>query len=135
MPPYSIPIDLQIEILLRVKDEVISGRQNSGLCSAITTEYSKNQRYEYSCNRDIARNIICIFNMENAINFANGRDELYWWPIYRKLTLSEKIHNYGFNLKKYLEVSITYNIEPRIKFLDWCIKTLEDIEKENKFAV
>ena len=131
-PLYNIPIDLQIEILLRVKDEVLSSTSNCqrGLCNFIANEWYKSKEFkhlsQYDHDIDIAKNIICIFNMENAINFANGRDELYWWPIHRKLTHTEKIHKYGFNLKKYLEVSTTYNIEPRIKFLDWCIKTLED---------
>ena len=139
MPPYSIPIDLQIEILLRVKNEILLANSDCqrGLCNLITKASFENKKFERletycpiidTTETDIAKNIICIFYMENAINFANGRDELYWWPIHRKLTLSEKIHKYGFNLKKYLEVSTTYNIEPRIKFLDWCIKTLEDME-------
>ena len=124
MPPYNIPIDLQIAILLRVKNEILLANSDyqRGLCNLIK------DLAPYKYKTDIARDIICIFNMENAINFANGRDALYWWPIHRKLTLSEKIHKYGFNLKKYLEVSTTYNIEPRIKFLDWCIETLEDME-------
>jgi hypothetical protein len=140
-PPYSIPINLQIEILLRVKDKVLLSNSDCqhGLCHLIVKDiiyplWYKSKEFKdlvrYDHDTDIAKRIICIFNKENAINFGNGRDELYWWPIQRKLTLSEKTHKYGSNLKKYLEVSTTYNIEPRIKFLDWCIKTLEDMESD-----
>ena len=139
MPPYNIPIDLQIEILLRVKDKVLLSNSDCqrGLCNIITETWFENKNFEDldkycqcvdTTETYIAQSIICIFNKENAINFANGKDERYWWPIHRKLTLSEKIHKYGFNLKKCLEVSTTYNIEPRIKFLDWCIETLKDME-------
>lgn len=140
--PYSIPIDIQIKVLLEVKDEVLLSNSDClhGLCYFITKTLLENEKFEdmldLTCpyvdttETYIAQSIICIFNMENAINFVNGKDERYWWPIQRKLTLSEKIHKYGFNLKKYLEVSTTYNIEPRIKFLNWCIKTLEDMESD-----
>ena len=140
---YSIPINLQIEILLRVKDKVLLSNSDCqhGLCNLIVKDiiyplWYKSEKFKdfvsYDHDTDIAKSIICIFNKENAINFANGRDELYWWPIQRELTFSEKIHKYGFNLKKCLEVSTTYNIEPRIKFLDWCIKTLKDYESNKK---
>lgn len=140
--PYSIPIDIQIKVLLEVKDEVLLSNSDClhGLCYFITKTWLENEKFEdmldLTCpyvdttQTDIAQSIIWVFNKENAINFVNGKDERYWWPIQRKLTLSEKIHKYGFNLKKYLEVSTTYNIEPRIKFLDWCIKTLEDMESD-----
>ena len=142
-PPCNIPIGLQIEILLKVKEEMLLSNSDCqrGLCNLITNTWLENKNFEDldpycqcvdTTETYIAQSIICILNMENAINFANGRDELYWWPIQRKLTLSEKIHKYGFNLKKYLEVSTTYNIEPRIKFLNWCIKTLKDYESNKK---
>lgn len=89
----------QIEILKQVLDLLINKECSRGLCFILRRRLQEHLRIYYT--PIIIVDYIPLFTNQNAIDYANGRREMYWWD------------------------EITYDFDNRIKFIKWIITELE----------
>ena len=134
-PNVTVPLDIQLLILQEAKICLIQGdiqvselsgraAKNTsikdgevGLCYCILIAALKFKGQFGITVWSNARNIISVFNIENAIRFGKARTgNSYWWE--EKLPYKNKPRR---------------NVKPRLMFLEWCIRqTKNDMEKERK---
>lgn len=113
-PDVTVPLDVQLLILKKAKKRAIDNTQTLGICDVISYVAR-----EVLMNKLLsARQVISVFNFENARRFGKAKPgSAYWWDITCKI---------GSNNRR--------NMKPRLMFLDWCIRqTKKDMEKKENY--
>ena len=73
--------------------------------------------------------IVPIFHKCFAMKYFNGRDHVYWWPLYKDANKDIHASNV-FSPMRAGTKDNPRNLKPRLEFLDWCINVLKAYKSE-----